>query len=151
MTFLFDWYTVRASGLSSQAIGTRKLNEFMRGIWTEDVFIPASKGLVLSECLIDFVRIYAWEAYEADQEDRQVFPMLPKLHALHEVGYEMKRQSLQSAWCFNPVVETCQLCEDFVGRTAYLTRCVSPRLQALRTLQRYLSQIHRAWGDARVG
>ena len=122
----------------------------MRGIWSEDVFIPAAKGLALAECLTDFVRIYAWQAYQADQEGQQVFPMLPKLHALHEVAFCMRRQSLQGPWCYNPAVETCQMCEDFVGRTAYITRTVSPRLQALRTLQRYLCQIYVAWEDKSV-
>lgn len=131
-----------------EAVGTRHANNFFRGILKEDVFIRSSKGRELAEHLLKFVKVYAWQAAVACSWNQTHFPMMPKLHMLHEVSIEMLRQCEAAEYCMNPAVETCQMDEDFVGRTAVITRSVSPRLQAQRTLQRYLCQINLAWGQA---
>ena len=139
-------HSVRCCG---EAVGTRHANSFFRGILQEDVFIESSKSTQLAEHLLNFVKVYAWQAAVACAWKQTHFPMIPKLHMLHEVALEMLHQCAAAGYCINPAVETCQLDEDFVGRTAVITRSVSPRLQAKRTLQRYLCQINLAWGQVR--
>ena len=71
--------------------------------------------------------------------------LYPKLHLLHEAWEQMVYESTQSDWIYNPIAETCSVDEDFVGRCAVLSRSVSPRLNSLRSLQRYLAQIQQSW------
>lgn len=135
--------------LSTQAYGTMKCNQFMRGIYQHDVWIPARDALHLSSCLEAFVKTYMFMAhlsYNTHEESK--YALLPKLHALHHVAWLLKRQASSCEYALNPATETCSLDEDFVGRAAVITRSVSPRLMAKRTIQRYLAQIQVAWSRA---
>jgi hypothetical protein len=71
--------------------------------------------------------------------------MLPKLHAVEEIVKELQVQSQNSFWAYNPLVESCSVDEDFIGRCAFLSRSVSPRATCIRSLQRYLVQILQVW------
>lgn len=86
-----------------------------------------------------------YQAHHACSKGLKHFPLLPKLHFLHEVAFEMKRQAGIASYTFNPAVHSCALDEDAIGRAAAVTRCVSPKLISLRTLQRYLAYIQIAW------
>ena len=128
-----------------EAFGTTRLNEFMRGIYSNDVLMPSETGLRLSEALKDFIKSFMYQAFAAYQKGLNFFPMHPKLHAIHEVQNELNRQARRAAYCLNPACHSCSLDEDFIGRCAVISRCVSPRLAAKRTLERYLCHIQLAW------
>ena len=118
----------------------------MRGVYREDVWIPSQRAAELAKDLRSFLRAYIYSARLSFEHSQYVqFPLFPKLHALHEVSYEMTRQARVASFVLNPAIEICGPDEDFVGRIAALSRCCSPRLIALRTLQRYLAQIQVAW------
>lgn len=129
----------------TKALGTKKVNQFMRGIYANDTFMHRETAKPLTESLYFFIRAYCWEANEAFQRGVAQFPLFPKLHAVHEIAHEMQRQCAQCEYVFNPAATSCSTDEDFVGRTAALSRCVSPRLIAVRTLQRYLVHIQILW------
>lgn len=128
-----------------KAHGTERMNFFMRGIYSNDVFIESHVAAELSAALHEFVKAYTYEAYAAYQLDLSFFPMFPKLHAVHEIQHEMKRQSRIANYVFNVAAHSCSLDEDFIGRCAAVSRCTSPRLICKRTLERYLCQIQIAW------
>lgn len=107
--------------------------------------MDSSTAAELSKALYEFVRAYLFEASAAAQEGKPFFPLYPKLHWLHEVAHELKRQSSVAAFCFNPAAHSCSLDEDFIGRTAAITRCVSPKIIVRRTLERYLAHIQISW------
>ena len=119
-----------------QAAGTKRLNFFWRGVYSNDVLVESSLGASLASALYDFVKAYLWQAHAAYDRGLSHFALFPKLHAIHEVAHEMRRQSKASAWIVNPAAHTCSLDEDFIGRTAAVSRCVSPRAIPLRLLQR---------------
>ena len=131
--------------LHIEAFGTTRLNQFMRGIYSNDVLMPSSTGIQLSDALYDFVKSFMYQAYAAYQKGLNFFPMHPKLHSIHEVAHELRRQASSAAFCVNPAVYSCSQDEDFIGRCAVISRCVSPRLAAKRTLERYLCHIQLAW------
>lgn len=133
----------------TEAYGTSKVNQFMRGVYQHDCWIPASDALPLASALFAFLRAYFYEAhlsYRTCEESK--FALFPKLHALHHIAWLMRRQGETCSHVLNPAVEICSIDEDFVGRKAVLTRSVSPRLMALRSIQRYLAQIQVAWSRA---
>lgn len=129
----------------SKAAGFKGVNAFMRGIYESDVFIPSAVALSLSNSLYLFLKVYMWQAAKAYDLGEPSFPLYPKLHWVHEVAHLMRRQGRMCDFAFNPASYSCSLDEDFIGRLATITRCVSPRLNAKRTLQRYLAHIQLAW------
>ncbi len=86
-----------------------------------------------------------WQAAQAYENGEAAFPLYPKLHWVHEVAHLMRRQARACDFAYNPASYSCSLDEDFIGRLAAITRCVSPRIIARRTLQRYLAHIQLAW------
>ena len=133
----------------SKALGTEKINHFMRTIYQHDVFLPSATGAELANDLYVYVRAYMFEAFAASREGSSYFPLHPKLHALHEIGHELLRQSKVASFCLNPVAHVCSMDEDFIGRTATLSRQVSPRLVSRRTLERYLCHLQILWARGR--
>ena len=131
--------------LPCEVVGTKHLNKFMRGIYANDALIPSGLALELSNSLRTFIKAYSWQAHQAFVLGLSFFPMVPKIHALHEVSFELKHQARRSAWCTNPAIFTCSLDEDFIGRCATVSRQVSPRLIALRVVQRYLAHVYSIW------
>ena len=67
------------------------------------------------------------------------------MHMVEEVIKEMEVQASLSCWVFNPLAGSCSVDEDFVGRTAFICRHVSPRLACQRSLERYLVQLWQVW------
>ena len=127
------------------------MNFFWRGIYSNDVLMPSSVCASLANALYDFVKAYMFQAERAFAKGLSHFALFPKLHAIHEVAHEMRRQSKIAPFCVNPGAHTCALDEDFIGRCAAVSRCVSPRLIPLRTLQRYLAHIQIAWARVYPG
>ncbi|CAK9002251.1 unnamed protein product [Durusdinium trenchii] len=151
MMFLQEFCEQRAAMVEGDerlrifAFGTKRINTFMRGIYSGEVFLPRATAAELSKALYEFIKAYLYEAHASAHLGLPYFPLFPKLHFLHETAHELKRQSEIADYAFNPAVYSCALDEDFIGRTAVITRCVSPRIIAKRTLERYLCHIQLAW------
>lgn len=129
-----------------EAYATERANCFFRGIYQHDVFIPRDDAATLSDCLYDFVHAYMYEACVSSKQGKfDFFPLYPKVHAVHEIAHEQRRQSRLSPFTLNPAIHACSVDEDFIGRMASLSRCVSPRVIAKRTLDRYLVHIQLSW------
>ena len=119
----------------------------MRGIYASDVFIEKNTAKRLSEGAREFIRAYIFLASRSYEWGQFMFPLFPKLHALHEIVFLMNRQAKNANYAFNCAANSCSMDEDFIGRTAAVCRSVSPRLVPLRTIQRYLCHIHMAWSE----
>lgn len=132
----------------TEAHGTQCVNRFMKGIYEQDVFIDSGVAGHLSDCLYQFIAAYCYQADAAFQAGEVLFALFPKLHAVHEVAHRMRHQSRRSPYTWNPAATSCSMDEDFIGRYATLSRCVSPKQIAKRTLQRYLCQIQISWARA---
>ena len=136
---------------SCKAAGTKKLNYFMRGLYSNDVYMPSAIAKDLSCALYDFVKAYMFEASAAYQVGSSYFGLFPKLHSLHEIAHELLRQSKIADYAINPAAHSCSMDEDFIGRCAAVSRTVSPRIIAKRTIQRYLAHIQVAWSRVHQG
>ena len=129
-----------------EAYATERANRFFRGIYQHDVFIPRDDATTLSDCLYDFVHAYLYQACVSSKQGKfDFFPLYPKVHAVHEVAHEQRRQCRLSPFTLNPAIHACSIDEDFIGRMAALSRCVSPRVIPQRTLNRYLVHIQICW------
>lgn len=133
----------------AEAFGTRKINDFMRGIYQNDFFIESATATALANDLRSFIRAYLWLAQYSYSKGVPSFPLLPKLHFLQEVAFTLARQARLAKFAINPAAHCCSMDEDFIGRTAAVSRCVSPKLMCRRTLERWLCHLQMAW--SRVG
>ena len=66
-----------------------------------------------------------------------LYKFKPKIHYLNHVLLTVKDQWQTHDAAINPIAEATFMSEDFVGRTARLSRRVSPRVVARKTIQRY--------------
>ena len=64
------------------------------------------------------------------------FIQKPKLHALHHVAYQLRRQLAAGLPMMNPEAHCCDMDEDFIGRVARVSRKLNIRLLDKRVLQR---------------
>lgn len=131
--------------LRCEAFGTKSVNSFVRGMYSNDLFIPSAVAAGLSSNLRDFIRSHLYLAHSSYQLGLSHFLLVPKLHACHEIAHEMRRQASIASYAFNVAAHTCSLDEDFIGRCAAVSRCISPRLICQRTLERYLCGIQISW------
>ena len=121
----------------------------MRGIYQNDFFIESATATALANDLRSFIRAYLWLAQYSYSQGIPSFPLLPKLHFLQEVSFTLARQARVAKFAINPAAHCCSMDEDFIGRTAAVSRCVSPKLMCRRTLERWLCHLQMAW--SRVG
>jgi hypothetical protein len=66
------------------------------------------------------------------------FTMIPKLHYLCHQALRLISESKTGAWSINPVAESVQMQEDFIGRPCRLSRRVNPRACHRRVIDRSL-------------
>lgn len=62
------------------------------------------------------------------------FQLQPSLHSLYHYYFELRNRP---STYINPAADSCEADEDFIGRTARLTKAVHPGTVTIRTLQRH--------------
>ena len=128
-----------------EASGTKAMNFLLRGLLEEGCWVPRQRVIPLYRAGNHFLEAYQFMAYKTLSRGQTHFSMIPKLHMFHHLMEEMEFQSVRAGWAWNCLIDACYQEEDFVGRTSYLTRCVSIRCQVVRTLYRYLAQLNVCW------
>ena len=66
------------------------------------------------------------------------FTLIPKIHMLHHQCVRLQQECAKSLYCCNPLAESVQMQEDFIGRPSRLSRRVGIKLVHLRSIQRSL-------------
>lgn len=122
------------------------MNTFFEELYAHDCWIPRRDAIKIVQAGNFFMKAYLYMAHQQYLQKKIGYALLPKLHFFHEIIHEMERQiDLNASWVYSPLVESCSMDEDFVGRLAIVTRHVNPRLMCLRTLQRYAVAIKLLW------
>lgn len=117
----------------------------MKLLYGADSWLTRAQANEAVQHCLRFRKCYTYLAHLSHLKRQRRFAMIPKLHSIDEIAFEMQVQAQRSQWVLSPLVEACMLDEDMVGRMAFLTRCVSPRMTSLRSLERYLCQLHAVW------
>ena len=113
-----------AAGLATQGI-------HRHGIW-----VPATCAKNLHKHVQDFLYAYARLAQRALNQQRTLFAMVPKIHALDHWRYDLQRGS-QRRFCVNPALWDCSASEDFIGQVSRQSRRSSSRSLIENTLLAY--------------
>ena len=122
-----------------QGVATRMANSLMRGLYHAGVWIPSATAAALASRGFQFLSSYTRLAKISFQRRLQRFCLIPKLHFVHHLIWELHQQSLVADWCLSPLAFSVQMQEDFIGKPSRISRRVSAKQkQSLRTLQRVL-------------
>ena len=124
---------------------TLAINDFMSSLYHLDLWIPAAEANRIATAGTTFVKCFVYLAFLSANKGQPMFAIKPKLHMLHECALALQIQAGQSSHALNPLSESCSLDEDFVGRLAFISRHVSPRLISQRSIERYMVQAFLAW------
>ncbi len=124
---------------------TMAINDFMSSLYHQDLWVPKAEANRIATKGTTFVKCFVYLAYLSANKGQPMFAIKPKLHMLHECALALQIQAGQSSHAFNPLSESCSLDEDFVGRLAFISRSVSPRLISQRSIERYMVQAFLSW------
>ena len=128
-----------------QANGTRALNTFMKYLYASRMFVEGrSKDIILASGT-HLLQASARLAVLSTERREHRFPITPKHHMLYHIVSTFRWQVDLCGAGLSPVCESCAIDEDFVGHLARISRCASPRLACLRTVQRYLLWCQEVW------
>ena len=127
--------------LQQQVYATKLGNMCIRGLYRCGVWMPAAQGKKVATWGLQFLQAYSHLAKMAHRSGIRRFVLIPKLHFVHHIMQELLCHSASSSWAMNPLTFSVQLQEDFIGRPSRVSRWVSPKATALRTLQRVLLQM----------
>ena len=122
------------------------INGCIAGLYSEDVFMPASRAHELGELGLRFLRRYQTLAKQAVEASRTFWILLPKHHALHHLFLQdLVLASQSSPTVLNPVCFSVQMSEDFIGRNSRTSRRVHPSLCSQRVIERHLQLAYREY------
>ena len=114
------------------------MNLFLRQLYREGFWIKREKGLSLAKLFSIFMRCYQFNVAECRARSMNRFTLIPKCHMLHHTGVRLRQECAKGEYCCNPLSESVQMQEDFIGRPARISRRVSVKLVHLRSIQRSL-------------
>ena len=123
------------------------MNDFLSAVYAKGFWLRSEDGKRLGEWLKRFLGCYARCAHlcmTGHAKHQLRFTMIPKVHFLDHIGTRMVKDSAKAMWIINPVAESVQMQEDYIGRPARLSRRVNPRLVHQRVLDRSLLAMFRA-------
>ena len=114
------------------------MSDLMRALLKAGLWLNSNEAGMCSDCGLHFLACYSKLANLSYQRSSCRFNLVPKLHCFHHICMDLRSQARTSNFALNPLSQCTFQDEDFVGRVARISRRVSPRLQSLRTIQRYL-------------
>ena len=110
------------------------------------VFIPSAQARPVNQAGWHFLASYGRLALLCHEANMVRFKLIPKLHMYWHLVDWMDVHASSVAYVHNCMSESCSMEEDLIGRYCFLTRCVSPRVRVIRSLERYLTQVKLLWG-----
>ena len=129
-------------------LATLEIHRFFSKLYRQKLWLTRESTMNITRHGFEFLRLNGRLAQKAFQEGRALFLFMPNLHRLHHVFFLMHDQASRAEYTLSPLIHCCQVEEDFIGRPSRVSRRVSPRLAALRTLQRSLMATHSHFVDA---
>ena len=129
--------------------GSYRMNAMFSMLFRADAFLTHELCSFVSEQGLCFLQLYSGLARRQFDAGRQwLFPLYPKLHIFHHIMLRVLQQGRSFGFATNPLMHSCQMDEDTVGRVSRISRRVNIRKVASRSLDRYLINAYAAFEDA---
>ena len=122
-------------------------NFLIRSLYECPLWIESSDALPIARAGFDYLREQRRLVFLSYQVDRHLFMWQPKTHYLGHIIHSFFYGASACDFALNPLVDSVQMDEDFVGRPSRLARRVTSKafMSALRILQRYLINVRECW------
>ena len=119
-------------------------NVFMSTLYSSGLFLDRATCKTVAQSGLDFLRAYAEAAQQAYDQQKTRFKLNPKYHAyIHVVDRLSRAFEDGQAWAWNPLADSTQLDEDFIGKVAVSSCAASTRTVHMQTISRYLVNVWR--------
>lgn len=125
----------------------KRMNAALKQLYESGVWLPASRAAEVGKFGVEALRAYGQLAQHCLQTGKPRFPLYPKFHLLLHQFYGLVWQAEKLSWVENPLTDSCQCCESFIGSIARLSRRVSPKSTIERTMDLYLMTLWKYWND----
>lgn len=122
------------------------ISHCMKRLYSRDVWLSRNDATFVSTTALQFLEGYSCLATMAYNEDKNLFPHMPKGHSMHHIFYDLKvllMSSPHAEWFLSPLCHSVQIHEDWVGRCSRLARRVAAGQVVLRVLQRNLQACYK--------
>lgn len=127
--------------------GTLAMSNFCRMAYSQPLWIPREQGQAMADQGWAFLDAHRRLVSMCYSRGLNRYMMQPKLHLISHTIHQLQLETSLYGYCSNFLSESCQMCEDFIGHVCRISRRVSPRLTALRTINRYLVRARQVWTD----
>ena len=129
----------------SKAEAVKAVNLCFRMLYRCDLWLSAEEANQIGAAGITYLSNYCKLAKGCHGDQLPYFPLHPKLHALCHCFRTILIDAGSHGFALNPLSDSVQQDEDFVGRLARISRRVETRTIATRTIQRYLVATRQVW------
>ena len=122
------------------------MNKFLSGLYHADVWLSpeeCASAIATGRAFLDGFRFCADHAFLVLNSTRWKYQ--PKYHLFGEIVFKLEQSHRAKCPCLNPIIESTQVDEDFVGRIARFSTSVSIRKISERTLKKYLLSLAGYW------
>ena len=127
----------------------RRLNAALSFLYEAPLFLEADECQLVASHGMAFLQEYAaLAATMYGMRKPHLFPLFPKIHAVHHVWLQISTDHACHNFAMNPLSASCQMDEDAIGKVSRTSRRVSARATTMRTLQRYLITCKDVWKQA---
>lgn len=126
-----------------QVTGTVAINTAIATMYHEGFYMRWPRGMKIAKLWLLFLQKYTLATSIVYSRGLNRFSIVPKLHMLHHGAIRLLREAEKAkanstGWCVNPLSESVQMQEDWIGRPSRLSRRVCPKQIHLRVCQRSL-------------
>ena len=130
--------TVQSDTILSEILrSSLAMGQVMRRLLGSPFFMPSADCEYVCKAGHAFLQGFQRLANICYRQGLCLYKFKPKIHYLNHIFLTIKDQWEASGTAVNPLGEATFMSEDFVGHASRLSRRVSPRVVALKTLQRY--------------
>ena len=154
---LWKWMVPLLTDLRSQGLlhrareGASDLNAALSFLYNAPLWLEHEECKFVYNRGMNFLQAYSALARDCFRQNKyHLYPLYPKLHAVHHVWLLISQDGDSVGYAMNPLTASCQQDEDIVGKVSRTSRRVNVRMVIQRTLQRYLMASYKVWFDAKI-
>lgn len=120
-------------------------NQFLGQLYKSGLWLTPRQRTTIIDSVGEVLKNFSKCAGIAYNLEYTRWKFQPKFHLISEFRYELQCDVEAGRSSINPLVWSCQLDEDFIGKIAVYSRKVSSRTLHLKTCQRYLVSLCASW------
>ena len=115
---------------------------FFRTLYSHGLWLGRDCMVTVRDNVLVVTRGYSYMACICIEEKFPAFALKTTLHMFHHYAVSIDHCLQRGSFCYpNILLTDCCTCEDFIGRTARVSRSTHARTSSLRCIQRHLLKV----------